>query len=312
MVCGDFNQPGVKWIKADDGDYYLPINVSTEGGIAVFDTMFDCEFYQLSNIENPAGNVLDLVFTNMFYEMSLIESTRPLIKSDIWHKAIEIEVTIDGKEPASQHLSEIYTYNSADFDAINAFFTANDILSGINRIDDIENAFQIFNNVLHEAIDTFVPKITVQKNTDPPWYTKHLKHLKNVRRKTYKRARETGNFDEYNTITDSFMQLQGQLFKSYISRIQSQIRSNPKHFWRFVNDRRKRSDIPVIVEYNNEIANTDTSKAELFADYFQNQYTQSEYINLDQLLDECGDVSFDIDINEVDVLKALHIHCQSH
>ncbi|XP_031634810.1 uncharacterized protein LOC116348086, partial [Contarinia nasturtii] len=257
IVCGDFNQPGVKWVKADDGEYYLPINVSTEGGIAVFDTMFDCGFQQLSNIVNPAGNVLDLVFTNRFYEMSLIESTRPLVKSDIWHKALEMEVTIDENEITSPQFSQIYAYNSADFDAMNSFFVGNHILSEINRIDDLENAFHIFGNVLHEAIDSFVPRITVQSGTDPP------------------------------------------------CRIQSQIKSNPKHFWRFVNDRRKRSDIPAIVEYNDVTANTDTSKAELFADFFENQYTRSDIIDLDELLDECGDVSFDFEITEADVLKAL-------
>ncbi|XP_031632582.1 uncharacterized protein LOC116346585, partial [Contarinia nasturtii] len=267
--------------------------------------MFDCGFQQLSNIVNPAGNVLDLVFTNRFYEMSLIESTRPLVKSDIWHKALEMEVTIDENEITSPQFSQIYAYNSADFDAMNSFFVGNHILSEINRIDDLENAFHIFGNVLHEAIDSFVPRITVQSGTDPPWYTKQLKHMKNVRRKAYKQARQTGNFDEYNNITDSFIQLQSQLFKSYISRIQSQIKSNPKHFWRFVNDRRKRSDIPAIVEYNDVTANTDTSKAELFADFFENQYTRSDIIDLDELLDECGDVSFDFEITEADVLKAL-------
>ncbi|XP_031626213.1 uncharacterized protein LOC116342660 [Contarinia nasturtii] len=154
-------------------------------------------------------------------------------------------------------------------------------------------------------MDSYVPRITVQSGTDPPWYTKQLKHMKNVRRKAYKQARQTSNFDEYNKITDSFIQLQSQLFKSYISRIQSQIKSNPKHFWRFVNDRRKRSDIPAIVEYNDVTANTDTSKAELFADFFENQYTRSDIIDLDELLDECGDVSFDFEITEADVLNAL-------
>lgn len=28
--CGDFNQPGVKWVKADDGVYFLPMDVTTE------------------------------------------------------------------------------------------------------------------------------------------------------------------------------------------------------------------------------------------------------------------------------------------
>ncbi|XP_031633556.1 uncharacterized protein LOC116347189, partial [Contarinia nasturtii] len=282
LVCGDFNQPDIKWIKADDGEYYLPTNVSTDGGIAVFETMFDIGFHQLSNVENQAGNVLDLVFTNKFYEMSLIESTRPLIKSDIWHKAIKIEITMDEIEHTTSQLSQILAYNSVDFDTMNEFFATKDTLSRMDRIDDLENAFQIFDNVLHEAIDLFVPKITVQKSTDPPWYTKPLKHLKNIRRKAYKRARETGNFGEYNTITDSFIQLQSQLFRS-----------------------RKRSDIPAIVEYNNETAKTDTSKAEIFADFFKSQYTRSDGIDLDQILSECEDLSFDINIKEVDVLRAL-------
>lgn len=305
IVCGDFNQPGVKWIKADDGDYFLPMNVSTEGGIAMFDSMFDCGYHQLSNIKNAAGNVLDLVFTNNYYEFSLIESVRPLIKSDMWHKAIEIEMTIEGIEPSATRPSSIYAYNSADFDSMNQFLIENATLCGINRIDDLGNAFHLFGNVLHEAMDLFVPKVTVERSTDPPWYTKQLKHAKNVRNKAYKRARETGNFDEYNTVTDLFMEMQGQLFKSYVSRILSQIKANPKLFWRFVNNRRKRGETPASIEYNDVKANTEASIAELFADFFENQYTQSENIELEQLLDGCSENSLAIEIYEDDVLKAL-------
>lgn len=92
IVCGDFNQTGVKWVKADDRDYYLPMNITTEGGIAAIGTMLDCGFHHMSNIENRAGNVLELVFTNKFYDLLL---ARPLMKSDVWHKAIEVEITID-------------------------------------------------------------------------------------------------------------------------------------------------------------------------------------------------------------------------
>ncbi|XP_055307696.1 uncharacterized protein LOC129571852, partial [Sitodiplosis mosellana] len=86
-------------------------------------------------------------------------------------------------------------------------------------------------------MDRFVPKVTVEKSTDPPW--------------------------------------------------------------------RKRNDIPSIIEYNNHAASSDTSKAELFADFFESQYTPSDDIDLDNLLSECGDNAFDIELNEADVLKAL-------
>lgn len=305
IVCGDFNQPGVKWVKADDGDYYLPMNVTTEGGIAVIETMLDCGLHQMCNIENQAGNVLDLVFTNKFYEMTLAESTRPLLQSDNWHKAIEMEVIVEGIASASNDSSEFYAYDSADFDVMNDFFITNGPLSEISEINDIEYAFQLFGNILHEAIDLFVPKVAVQRSTDPPWYTKELKHIKNMRRKEYKKAKASGNFDEYNSVTDLFIQLQGELFRSYISHIQYDIRSNSRYFWRFVNDRIKRNEIPSVVDYNNITAATDESKAQLFANFFENQYTQSDGFDLNNLLNECRDDAFECDINDRDILKAL-------
>ncbi|XP_055307652.1 uncharacterized protein LOC129571824 [Sitodiplosis mosellana] len=104
-------------------------------------------------------------------------------------------------------------------------------------------------------------------------------------------------------ITDSFVALQGQLFHSYIRRIQSDIQSNPKHFWRFVNDRRKRSEIPSVVEYNNQTASSDASKAELFADFFESQYTPSDDIDLNGLLNECRNDALDCELNEANMNK---------
>lgn len=75
-------------------------------------------------------------------------------------------------------------------------------------MDNVENAYQIFKRVLQEALNTFVSKFIIQKTNDPPWYNKRLKNLKNVRNKEYKRAKTTGNFDMYNSVTDIFSQMQ--------------------------------------------------------------------------------------------------------
>ncbi|RYE19123.1 MAG: hypothetical protein EOP45_13100, partial [Sphingobacteriaceae bacterium] len=305
IVCGDFNQPGIKWIKAEDGEYYLPMDVTTDGEIAVVDTMLDCGFQQLCNLENDAGNVLDLVFTNKFYDINLWQSTRPMRVCDISHKAIELEIIVEGTENETAVSAECYSYKSANYEAMNAFFNESETLMNINQIEDLASAFDNFNNVVHEARNEFVKKVRVEKSTDPPWYTKDLKHLNNIRRKEYSRAKESKNFDAYNAATDAFMQLQGQLFESYINRIQSKIKSDPKHFWRFVNDRRKRNEIPAVIEYNNVTASTDETKAQLFADYFQGQYTQSDDIDIDELLNECTQGAFEVEIGEDDVRKAL-------
>ncbi|RYE16175.1 MAG: reverse transcriptase family protein, partial [Sphingobacteriaceae bacterium] len=217
----------------------------------------------------------------------------------------ELEIIVEGAETVETGSTEFYSYKSADYEAINAFFGQHETLSTINQIGNLENAFDIFSNVVRNAVNEFVPKVRVEKSTDSPWYTKDLKHLNNIRRKEYSRAKESKNVDAYNAATDAFMQLQGQLFESYINRIQSQIKSDQKHFWRFVNDRRKRNELPSVIEYNNETASTDESKAQLFAEYFKNQYTACDDIDLDELLNECTNDPFEIEISEPDVLKAL-------
>lgn len=71
-----------------------------------------------------------------------------------------------------------------------------------------------------------------------------------------------------------------------------------------MNDRRKHNDISPVIEYINETANTESSKAELFANFFENQCTQGDDIDLSVLLGEIIEESFDCEIDEDDVLKA--------
>lgn len=103
LVCGDFNQPGIKWVKADDDEYYSPTNVSTSNEIVVCDSMLDMGFNQMCNLENVTGNVLDLEFTNRVDELSLNESQSPLLPLDNHHRAFEVEISIESKK--NQHFN---------------------------------------------------------------------------------------------------------------------------------------------------------------------------------------------------------------
>lgn len=110
-------------MKADDGDYFLPMNVTSESKVAACDTMLCSGMQQMCNLENRAGNVLDLVFTNKFYELALHESSRPLLHLDQWHKAIEIELEIESDlPPKSNETQNKYAYHLTDFDAMNDHF----------------------------------------------------------------------------------------------------------------------------------------------------------------------------------------------
>lgn len=53
------------------------------------------------------------------------------------------------------------------------------------------------------------------------------------------------------------------------------------------------------------MAESDSSKANMFADFFQKQYIQSGNINLTDILNTCGENTLEIDIEEDDICKAL-------
>lgn len=59
------------------------------------------------------------------------------------------------------------------------------------------------------------------------------------------------------------------------------------------------------VEFNGAVANDDTRKAMIFADFSMQQYVSDDAFGLRHILDECEENAFDIEIDEEDVRRAL-------
>lgn len=184
-------------------------------------------------------------------------------------------------------------------------FFLNENLVGIDEINNVDAAFNTLYSILNESIEKFVPKKRTMRSNDPPWYNKALKHLKNIRNKEYKKCKLSANFDSYNMATEKFMQLQRQLFDAYINRIQGELGTNSRYFWKFANNRRKQNGVPSVVEYNGDLANDDSVKAILFAEFFQHKYAQDDAIDLHDILNECDVNAFDFEIEEEVVRKVL-------
>lgn len=83
------------------------------------------------------------------------------------------------------------------------------------------------------------------------------------------------------------------------------MQKDSKYFWKFVNDRRKKSGIPSVGEFNGDTATNDSMKAMLFGEFFKQQYATGEYIDLNDILNDCDDNVFDVAIEDDDVRKAF-------
>ncbi|XP_037045300.1 uncharacterized protein LOC119080844 [Bradysia coprophila] len=59
IVVGDFNMPGIEWKSSADNTFFQPDKLDP-----IFQLLQNKKLYQLNNIKNIRGNVLDLIFVN--------------------------------------------------------------------------------------------------------------------------------------------------------------------------------------------------------------------------------------------------------
>ena len=68
--------------------------------------------------------------------------------------------------------------------------------------------------------------------------------------------------------SDAYRKHNAMLYKSYVLRVQANLRRSPRSFWSFVNAKRKCRDIPTNVYLNESEAHTSSTTCELFARHF--------------------------------------------
>lgn len=89
IVIGDFNMPGIKWEKNDNGAGFQP---KTENDM--LQSLKSKQLHQLNNIKNKCGNVLDLVFVNSINTISSsgVQEEHALSKIDGAHPPFEMTI----------------------------------------------------------------------------------------------------------------------------------------------------------------------------------------------------------------------------
>lgn len=86
VVTGGFNMPSVDWIDDDDSPFLLlPFGIasSNEG---LLEALMRAGLYQLNNVSNRYGRMLDLFFFEDYADAFMIESNESLSRVDfIYH-----------------------------------------------------------------------------------------------------------------------------------------------------------------------------------------------------------------------------------
>lgn len=287
LVAGDFNMSCVKWTSNEDGFDFLPLigdSTSVPSTIArnFTSTLLEHGLFQLTNLTNDSGNVLDLIYTNM-PELALVTKVDlPLITEGQQDKAhvplhclIECEPSFCPPSPPSD---AVYCFKKAPFDLIReAISNINfDTLFTNKNVDEMVDAFY---STCYGIFDELIPKATLRVNNHPAWYDNTLINLKNRRNRAYQKLLNSRNSNigpsddsAFLAAKNEFEAYQDELYNGFLQNLALNYKRQPKKFWNYINSKYKKSTLPATMFYGNDRVSTDIDKANLFAKFFATVY----------------------------------------
>lgn len=104
----------------------------------------------------------------------------------------------------------------------------------------LEEILPLFYDRLNAVINDHVPKRLRRSSSsfNKPWWTLELRNLRNSLRKSRKHFFRTRSENDRSTLREmetSYKVLLSSTYCNYISRIQANVKEDPRRFWNFVN-----------------------------------------------------------------------------
>lgn len=242
----------------------------------------------MSEFKTEHQNVLDLIYTNE-PELVIVDEAAirllPNQKSDKCHVPLMCMIECQPDILSSGDRNTYYCFKKADYTMIREhlesihisnFFTA--------QSTNVNDMATVFYDILNDTFERFVPRAIIRSSNKPIWHDKKLSSLKNARNKEYKKLvnqrlnctddctddRTDADDIPFQEAKNNYEEYRKELHNNFIKEKASSIKTNPRSFWQFVNIKRKPNTLPSILDYDDKKASTDSEKATLFADYFQN------------------------------------------
>lgn len=292
FVMGDFNLGGSTiWHENDSGFDFIPMigdSQSAKSIIAreVTARLLDCGLFQISNQKNVSGNVLDLVYTNV-PELTDLDRAEllllPSFKSDPHHVPIRCLIDCSPTIANNMDAQSVYCFKRANYELIREHLENIDFQNMfVHASDNVNELTSKLYGILNDTFVNFIPSTLIRSNNKPRWHDKQLASLKNKRNKTFKIFSHRRNelVENLHIYEEAFLVAREEYeaylklrFSNYLRAQTNNLKTDPKSFWRLINNKRVSNQIPSVVKLGNQTASTDKDKTSLFADFFQSVYS---------------------------------------
>ena len=274
VLIGDFNLSNVSW----------PDGLTTCDLQSQFLNFLTGDLGHTQMISDPthkSGNVLDLLFTNipnLVKNVKILDHNEACL-SDHFGIIFDIDIDIRLKKLPKR---KMYNYRRANWTGLNG------ALGGINWNNMIDSqdphiAWSRFRTVLTSLCDRYIPKRTIKFQFQPPWYDSECDKIRGEKEKWRKRAKASNSesdLDKFRSFRKQFKQKMNEKM-----RLNVEDDTDPalisKKFWTHVKSKSKSTRIPETVRYGERFRSNPTDQANIFNEYFYDQFSESSDYNID-------------------------------
>ncbi|XP_053688477.1 uncharacterized protein LOC128737794 [Sabethes cyaneus] len=272
LVCGDFNQPRIEW--GSDGSQHVSIAHLPCASAALIDGMNFLNLTQVNTQRNHLGRMLDLVFCTSGCSLSIDRCVTPLLPVDPHHPPLVMSLPVCDNRTAPALIDETKQLNfrRMDFSALDQYLLSVD-WRALLEFNDVDEMASKFCETISEWMNSNVP--LAKRPASPAWGTPYLRQLKRERnraQRAYRKRKTTLTQRNFKRSSAEYRRLNAVLYKSYVLRVQTDLRKQPKNFWNFVNSKRKCSSIPSHVCLDGIDATSVSESCELFANFFSSVF----------------------------------------
>ena len=267
-LIGDLNLDSVNWEAgtASSGVHTHFINTFNDLGLV----------QMISSPTHYLGNTLDVLLTDHPSLVSnvLIHDRNDFMKSD--HMFISFEIKLKVRRIKNNRRT-IYNFSKANWEALNFDLNKVDWDAAFLNGVDICNAWALFKNILTALCDEHIPKVKVNSKGQPPWFDSDIHNLCRKKERYRKAFKQSSNPLHETKYKNCRKEIKKKIKEKMRSNFEDE--SNPnclsKKFWSYVKSSSNSSRIPDKISCNGIYKSDPNGKANLFNDYFCEQFSQS-------------------------------------
>ena len=280
LIVGDFNFPEIDWSNWHSNtteEHPAHQFLSATQDAFLFQHILKPTRFR----EGQRPNVLDLVLTNDMDFIHDIEYLPPLGKSD--HVCLIIELAL-GQETVQHEKRMVFDFNKGDYTKMRTDFSLMDwdkLFADLNCVD----AWKLFANTLSKSMDENIPKRTVGKDRRKKIYMTHEAMTASRKKqrlwKRYLESKCMWDYEAYSRERNSLRSMTRDLCKNFELQLASEVKTNPKSFWRYVNSKAKvRTKICNLMRPDGTFAKTGQEKADILNKQFSSVFTSEDLTSI--------------------------------